>query len=118
MGNTKSWTLKVGQTESYSVETDVFSGHRTDDGGEQTNHADGDDETGPAVPVVCGRDEGEQNFPEDGEEMHDVVEAGRQLLFAALLVVVIFTWRRRVEGSDLVTMFMQKFKRLLNWQMI
>ena len=49
----------------------------------------GDDEAGPAVPVLGGGDEGEQHLPEDGEEVHDVVEAGRQPLLAALLLVVI-----------------------------
>ncbi len=49
----------------------------------------GDNEAGPAVPVLCGRHEGEQNLPEHGEEVHDVVEAGRQPLLAALLLVVV-----------------------------
>lgn len=49
--------------------------HRTDDGGEQPDHADGHDEARPAVPVLGGRHEGEQDLPENGEEVHDVVEA-------------------------------------------
>lgn len=48
--------------------------HHTNDASEQSNHTDGDDEAGPAVPVICGWDESKQNLPEDGEEVHDVVE--------------------------------------------
>lgn len=59
------------------------------DCGEDADKRYGDDEAGPAVPVLCGRDEGEQNLPEDGEEVHDVVEAGGQPLLAALLLVII-----------------------------
>jgi len=58
----------------FKFQTGPVSCHLTNDGGQQSNHANGDDETGPAVPVLCGWDEGEQNFPEDGEEVHDVVE--------------------------------------------
>lgn len=66
----------------------------TNDGGEQSDHADGHDEAGPAAPVVCGRDEGEQNLPEHGEEVHDVVETRRQLLLPTLVIVVIFAWEK------------------------
>lgn len=59
----------------------------------------GDNEAGPAVPVLRGRDEGEQNFPEDGEEVHDVVEAGRQPLLAALLLVVV-SFGEEEQGDD------------------
>ena len=44
--------------------------------------------------VTCGWDDSEQNLPEEGEEVHDVVAARRHLLlgllafFAFLLVVV------------------------------
>lgn len=60
----------------------------TDDGGQQSDHADGDHEAGPAVPVLSGRDEGKQHLPEDGEEVHDVVVAGRESPLATLVVVV------------------------------
>ena len=52
----------------------LVSCDRTNDGGQQADHTDGDHEASPAVPVVCGRDEGEQNLPEHGEEVHHVVE--------------------------------------------
>ncbi len=55
----------------------------------------GDDEAGPAVPVLRGRDKGEQDLPEHGEEVHDVVEAGRQALLAALLLIIISFGCRR-----------------------
>lgn len=64
---------------------------------EDTDKRYGDNEAGPAVPVLRGRDEGEQNFPEDGEEVHDVVEAGRQPLLAALLFIVVSFWVQRVR---------------------
>lgn len=57
------------------------------------DHADGHHEAGPAVPVVGWRHEGEQNLPEDGQEVHHVVEARRQLLLAALVIVVILACR-------------------------
>lgn len=62
-----------------------------DDGGEEADGADGDQEAGPAVPVLGGRDAGEQDLPEDGDEMHDVVVAGRQVFLATVIVVVAVT---------------------------
>lgn len=71
----------------------------TNDSSEQSNHADRDHKTGPAAPVVSGRDEGKQNLPEDGEKVHDVVETGRQFLLPALLIIVILTWKKKgVDG--------------------
>lgn len=67
----------------------LVSCHRTNHSGEQSDHADGDDEAGPAIPVLCGWDESEQDLPEDGQEVHDVVETRWQLLLPALLVVII-----------------------------
>ena len=46
----------------------------TNDGGEHSDHADGHHKAGPAVPVISGRHKGEQKLPEDGQEVHDVVE--------------------------------------------
>lgn len=71
--------------------------------GDRRQHADeryGDYEAGPAVPVLRGRDEGEQDLPEDGKEVHDVVEAGRQPLLAALLLVVISFCARKRRGGE------------------
>lgn len=48
--------------------------HHTNYGSEQSDHADGHNEAGPAVPVFCGWDEGEQDLPEDSEKVHDIVE--------------------------------------------
>lgn len=78
--------------------TAKVGGQVSNEGGEQANHTDGDHEAGPAVPVVCRGHERKQNLPEDGEEVHDVVEAGRQLLLAALFILVILTWPREREG--------------------
>ncbi len=61
-----------------------------DDGCEQADDDDGDDETGPAVQVVCGRNASEQDLPEDREEVHDVVETGRQAFFPRVLFVLVF----------------------------
>jgi len=60
-----------------------------DDGGEQADDDDGDDEAGPAVQVVGGRNAGEQHLPEDGEEVHDVVETGRQPLLPRVLLILV-----------------------------
>lgn len=68
-----------------------------DDGGEEADDADGDQEAGPAIPVLCGRHAGEQNLPEDGQEVHDVVVTRGQSLLAALLVVVAVAWRGRLD---------------------
>lgn len=77
------------QDEAYKLK--LGSHKRTDDGGEQSNHADGHNKAGPAVPVLCGRDEGEEDLPEDSEEVHDIVKTRRELLFSALVVVIVLT---------------------------
>ena len=63
----------------------------TYEGREQADHADGHHEAGPAVPVVCRRDEGKQNFPEDGQKVHHIVETRRQLLLPTVLIIIILT---------------------------
>lgn len=63
---------------------------------QNTNQGDGHKEAGPAIPVLCGRDKGEQNLPEHCEEVHDVVETGRQALLPTLLLIII-TWERERE---------------------
>lgn len=72
------------------------------EGGEHPDEADGDEEAGPAAPVLGGRHKGEQDFPEDSQEVHDVVEAGRQALFSRVLVLVV-TWRRGSVRKDKLT---------------
>ena len=89
--NLYSSTIKLNYFRIIYVRTGSISWRRTNDGGEQSDHTDGDDKAGPAVPVLCGRDEGKQNLPEDGEEVHDVVETRWQLLLPALVIVVILT---------------------------
>ena len=69
----------------------------TNDCSEQSDHADGDNEAGPAAPVVSGRDEGKQNLPEHGEKVHDVVKTRRQFFLPALFIIVIFAWEERGE---------------------
>lgn len=71
-----------------------------DDGGEEADDADGHEEAGPAVPVLCWRDAGEQNLPEDSEEMHDVVITGwKALLTTFLLVIIAITWRSQTHSD-------------------
>lgn len=69
-----------------------------DDGREQADDDDGDDEAGPAVQVVRGRDASEQDLPEDGEEVHDVVETGRQPFFPRVLLILVFWVKERSQG--------------------
>ena len=48
---------------------------------------------------TCRRDESKDKFPWQGEEVHDVVAAGRHLLlalFALLALLLIVIWRERV----------------------
>lgn len=74
------------------------------DGGEDADQWNGDEEAGPAIPVLRGWDKGKQNLPEHGEEVHDVVEAGGQPLFTTLLLVIIsFRGSRRlnINKSDM-----------------
>lgn len=60
--------------------------HVPDDGREDADGADGHQETGPAAPVVGGRNQSKQELPEDGEEVQDVVPPGGRLL------VIVLTW--------------------------
>ena len=53
-----------------------------DEGGEQPDDQDADTEAGPAMAVLGGGHAGKQHLPEDREEVHDVVKAGRQPLLA------------------------------------
>ena len=49
--------------------------------------------------LTCRRDESKDKFPWQGEEVHDVVAAGRHLLlalFALLALLLIVIWRGRV----------------------
>ena len=65
------------------------AGQVTGHGREHADERDGDDETGPAVPVLGGWHEGEQNLPEDGEEVHDVIETRGELLFSTLAIIIV-----------------------------
>lgn len=58
---------------------------------QDADEGNGDKEAGPAVPVFSGRDESKEDFPENCQEVHDVIEAGRQAFFSAFLLVII-TW--------------------------
>ena len=59
---------------------------------QHANDWDRDNEAGPTIPVVGGRDEGEQKLPEDSEEVHDVVKTGGQLLLATFIIIIVITW--------------------------
>lgn len=71
----------------------------TDDRRQHADDGDRDDEAGPAVPVVGGRNESKQNLPEDSEEVHDIVKTGRQL-FLATFIVIIITWAGEGGSTD------------------
>lgn len=65
----------------------------SDDGREEANYNDGHHETGPAVPVLRGRNEREQNLPEHCQEVHDVIAAGRETLLSTLIFIIVsITW--------------------------
>lgn len=72
-----------------------------DDGGEEADDADGDQEAGPTIPVLSGRHAGEQNLPEDGQEVHDVIVTRRESLLTAFLIVVAVTWSGRLDFHHL-----------------
>lgn len=63
---------------------------------QNANQRNGHKEAGPAVPVFGGRDKSEEDLPEDRQEVHNVIKAGRQTLLSALLLIVI-TWRRNAK---------------------
>lgn len=46
------------------------------------------------------RNESEQNLPEDGDEVHDVVHAGGKILLAALFIVPFFAYRGSKEPHE------------------
>lgn len=77
----------------------------TNDGREQADDNDGDDETGPAVQVVCGRNACKQDLPEDSEEVHDVVETGRQPFFPCVLFVLISWGEVGASGGEVAGEF-------------
>lgn len=58
---------------------------------QDANEGNGDEKAGPAVPVLSGWDKSKEHFPENRQEVHDVIEAGWQTLFTALFFVII-TW--------------------------
>ena len=64
------------------------------DGRQDADEGNRHEEAGPAVPVLGGRDKGEKDFPENSQEVHDVIKAGGQALFAALFLIII-TWQRQ-----------------------
>lgn len=49
----------------------------SDDGCEEANDDDGDDEAGPAIPVLSRRDKSEHQLPKHRHHVHEVVAAGR-----------------------------------------
>lgn len=61
---------------------------------QDANEGDGHKKAGPAVPVLGGRDESEEDFPENRQEVHNVIEAGWQAFLAALFLIVV-TWQRQ-----------------------
>lgn len=60
----------------------------SNNGGEEADDADGHQEAGPTIPVLRGWNASEQNLPENGEEVHDVIITGGKALPAALFIIV------------------------------
>lgn len=60
---------------------------------QHANKGNGHKEAGPAIPVLSGGDKSEENFPENRQEVHNVVKAGWQALLAALLLIIV-TWQK------------------------
>lgn len=58
---------------------------------QNADEGNGHDKTGPAVPVLGGWDESEEDFPENCQEVHNVIKAGRQTFPPALFLVIV-TW--------------------------
>lgn len=71
--------------------TTKVRGQISSDSGQNPDECDGDDEAGPAVPVLSGWNEGKKNLPENCQEVHDVIKARGQALLPALLLIII-TW--------------------------
>lgn len=53
---------------------------------QEADDHDGDDKAGPTIPVVGRRNKSKQKLPEDGEEMHEIVKTGGQLLLVIIIV--------------------------------
>lgn len=64
-------------------------GQVSGDGGQHADEHDRHKEASPAIPVLRGWNEGEQDLPEDGQEVHDVIKARWQALFATLFFIII-----------------------------
>lgn len=66
-----------------------MGGQVSGDGGQHADEHNGHKEASPAVPVLCRWNEGEQDLPEDGQEVHDVIKARGQALFTTLFFIII-----------------------------
>lgn len=64
------------------------------DSRQEANDTHRDSKAGPAAPVVGGRHQREQDFPEDGHKVTRVVQARRRLLQTAIvpIVIVVVSW--------------------------
>lgn len=56
---------------------------------QNANERNGDKEAGPAIPVLSWRDESKEDLPENCQEVHNVIKAGRQAFLPALLLIVV-----------------------------
>lgn len=61
---------------------------------QNANEGDGHKEAGPAIPVLGGWDKSEEDFPENCQEVHNVIKAGWQAFLPALLLIIV-TWQRQ-----------------------
>lgn len=65
--------------------------------GQNANEGNGHKEASPAVPVLSGGHKSEENFPENCQEVHNVIKAGWQAFLPALLLIIV-TWQRQTEN--------------------
>lgn len=67
----------------------------SNDSSEEANDADGHQEAGPTIPVLCGWNAGKQNLPENGEKVHDVIITGGKAVPSTFLIIVAIALEER-----------------------
>ncbi|KAF3841334.1 hypothetical protein F7725_007196 [Dissostichus mawsoni] len=83
---------RVLEPDGAAEVTGQVPGHSCQDADEGNGHK----ETRPAIPVLSGGDKSEEDFPENCQEVHNVVKAGRQALLPAVFLVVV-TWQTHIR---------------------
>lgn len=80
------------------------------DSSQEANDTHWDSKTGPAIPVVGGRHQSKQDFPEDSHKMTRVVQARRCLLHTVVvptIIIVIVSWvgKQKERGDEMAGPF-------------